>query len=47
MHSKVWDEFTPPFPSFKGYSTDVWEWISNFIPDFMMNVIIYTYGNES
>ena len=41
MPSKVWDEITYPFPNFNGATVEVWEWISNFIPHFMMNVITY------
>ena len=32
MIGKVWDEITYPFP----YIIEVWEWISNFIPHFIM-----------
>ena len=32
MPGKVWDEITYPFPSFNGYTVEVWEWISEFIP---------------
>ena len=31
MSSKLCDEITYPFPNFKGYTIEVWEWISNFI----------------
>ena len=37
----VQDEITYPFPSFKGYTIEVWEWISNFILQFIMGVITY------
>ena len=36
MPSKVWDEITYPFPNFNGATVEVWEWISNYIPHFMM-----------
>ena len=39
MSSKVWDEITYPFPNFNGAT--VWEWMSNFIPYHVMNVMIY------
>ena len=39
MPSKVWDEITYPFPNFNGCTVEVWKWISNFIPHFMMDVI--------
>ena len=29
------------FPNFNSCSIEVWEWISNFIPHFIMNVITY------
>ena len=35
MPSKVWDEITYPVPNFN----EVWEWISNFIPHIIMDVI--------
>ena len=41
LPSKKWDEITYPFPDFNGATVDVWEWISNFIPYFIMGVIIY------
>ena len=41
MCSKVWDEITDPFPNFTGGTIKVWEWISNFIPHFVMDVITY------
>ena len=41
MPSEVWEEIIYPFPNFNGYSVEAWEWISNFIPDFIMDVIIY------
>ena len=42
MASNVWDEITQyPFSNFSGCTVDVWEWISNFIPHFIMDVITY------
>ena len=41
MPSKVWDESIYPFPNFNGTAIEVWEWISNFIPHFAMDVIAY------
>ena len=38
---KVWVEITYPFPNFDGCNVRVWEWISNFIPQFIMDVITY------
>ena len=45
MSSKVWDEITYPFPNFNGATAEVWEWMSNSIPHFMTDVIIYLYSN--
>ena len=41
MLAKVWDEATYPFPNFNVEAVEVSEWISNFIPHFIMNVITY------
>ena len=41
MLSKVWDEITYPFPNFNSSTVEVWEWMNNFIPHFMMDVITY------
>ena len=39
MHGKMWDKITYPFPKFNDGTVEVWEWISNFIPHFIMGVI--------
>ena len=41
MPSKVWDEIIYPFPNFNGATIEVWKWVSNFIPHFIMGVITY------
>ena len=41
MPCKVWGEINYPFPNFNGTAVEVWEWISNFIPYFVIDVIIY------
>ena len=41
MPSKMWHDFTYPFPNFNGYTVEVWEGISNSIPHFMLGVIIF------
>ena len=41
IHFKVWDEIAYPFPNFNGCTVEVWEWISNFIPHFKMDIITY------
>ena len=35
IYHKVWNKITYPFPNIRGYTVEVWEWISNFIPHFM------------
>ena len=42
MPSKVWDEITYPFPNFNGATVEVWEWISNFDPNLLMDLITYS-----
>ena len=37
----MWDEITCPFPNVNSEAIEVWEWISNFIPNFTGCVIIY------
>ena len=39
MPSKVWYEIIYRFLNFNGATVEVKEWISNFIPHFMMDVI--------
>ena len=41
MSSKVWKEITYPFPIFNGLTVEDWEWISDFIPRFTMDMVIY------
>ena len=41
MPRKVWGEITYPFKNIDGCTVDVWEWIINFIPHFIMDVITY------
>ena len=40
MPCEMWDEITHQFPNFNGFTVEVWEWISNFIPHFVMGVIM-------
>ena len=47
MPNKVWDEFTYPFPNFDGAAVEFWEWMINFIPHIVMDVIIYPCWGES
>ena len=41
IHYKLWEEITYPFPNFNGCTVEVWEWIWNFLPHFIMNVFTY------
>ena len=41
IHYKEWDEITYPFLNFNGATVEVYEWISNFIPYIIMDVITY------
>ena len=41
MASKVWDEITYPSQTSTVHTVDVWEWMSNFIPHFIIDVIIH------
>ena len=39
MPTIVWDNITYQFPNFIGWPVEVWEWMSNFIPYVLMDVI--------
>ena len=41
MLSKVWDEFTYPFPNFNICTVEVWEWISDSFTHYTMVVVTY------
>ena len=41
MLRKVWDKIDYSFPNFNGYTVEVWERISNSIPELMMDVMTY------
>ena len=41
IHYKVWNEITYSFTNFNGTTVKVWEWINNFILDFIGHVITY------
>ena len=50
MPYEVWDEITYPNSDFNGCAVEVWEWIRNFIPHYIMDVIAHPcwvslYGN--
>ena len=40
MPGKVWDEIIYPFPNVNGATVEVWEWIYDFIPHFIVDAII-------
>ena len=41
MPRTAWDEIIDPFLNFNGCTAEVQEWISNFIQQFIMDVITY------
>ena len=41
-HSKMRDKITNPWPNLNGATIEVWEWMSNFIPRIIMDVITYS-----
>ena len=43
MPNKVCNEITYPFQNFNSCTNDIWEWICNFIYQFVMDVITYPY----
>ena len=44
MRSRVCDEIIYQFPKYNGHTVEVWEWTSNFIPQFIMDVITYPWN---
>ena len=47
MSSKVQDKIAYPFPNFNICTIEVWEWINNFMPHFLMDVITYPCWDQS
>ena len=49
MPNKTWDVITYTFRNFNDTAFEVWEWISNFTPYIIMDVITYLfeYGSQS
>ena len=41
MPSKVCDEITYPFANFNAAAIEVWEWIGNAMPHFIIDAITY------
>ena len=41
IHYEMWDEITYPFPHSNGTTVEVWEWLSNVIPNVTWYVITY------
>ena len=39
MSNAMWDAIIHPFPNFNGATVKIWEWISNFIPHFIIDLI--------
>ena len=46
MPSKVWDQITYQFADLNGAAIEVWEWINNFIPYFLMGLITWSTLNK-
>ena len=42
MRNEECGGITYPFPNFNGGTVEVWEWVSNFIPHFIMDVITFS-----
>ena len=42
---RISSQITYPFPNFNGATVEVWEWISNFNPHLIMDVITYPRWN--
>ena len=47
IHNKICGEIIYPFSKFNGWTIEVWEGISNFIPGFTRHVITYPCGDFS
>ena len=41
MYNKMWDEITYSFTNLNGFTVEVWEWKSYFIPHYTWNMITY------
>ena len=47
MPNKEWGEITYLSPDFNSSTVEIYEWISNFIPHFIMDVITYPHWDLS
>ena len=47
IHSKAWDKITYPFLSFQDCAIEVWEWICNLVPYFIMDGNTYPCWDQS
>ena len=47
VHYILWSEITYPFPNSIGATVEVWEWISSFIPYFIVDVITFPCFDKS
>ena len=43
----MWDEITYPLPNFSGGAVEAWDWLSNFTPHIIMDVITFPFWDES
>ena len=39
-------EISYQFPKFNGYKVEIWEWIGNFIPLFVLDAITYPWQEK-
>ena len=47
IHYEVWAENIYPFSNFNSTGIEIWEWISNFVPQSTEHVIIYPCWDQS
>ena len=43
----TWPNFNPDKDNYTRYTVEIWEWISDFIPNFKLDVITYAYWDLS
>ena len=43
MLGEVWNEITYPFPNFNSGTVEAWEWLTNFIPHIIKDIVVYPY----
>ena len=43
MRNELWDDITDPLPNFNCCTGQVYDWMNDFIPHFMIDVITYPF----